>query len=258
MPSKSFGPYLFPVAIFTVLLAACAGSPDSSAANTHWSYEGEEGPAHWDELDQAYALCASGSEQSPIDLANATQQDLEPISFHYHPSQVNILNNGHTIQVNYDPGSYLEVGGVRYELLQFHFHSPSEHSVEGASFPAELHLVHQAADGSLAVVGILLQSGDANAALQPVWDNLPGEETDIIHTEAMVDASDFLPADQAAYRYVGSLTTPPCSQGVSWFVLAEPVQMSQVQLQAFQAIYSGNNRPVQPLGDRELLLDTSK
>lgn len=224
----------------------------------HWGYEGDIGPENWGELADAFIDCKEGQSQSPIDIANPAPAELANLVFDYQPSAVKILNNGHTIQVNYDVGSSLTVDGKTYNLLQFHFHAPSEHAITGELFPAEMHLVHQnAEDQSLAVVGVMLTAGAENSAFQPVWDNLPAEEVTEQMTEAQVNAADLLPAVQTTYRYSGSLTTPPCSEGVSWFVMTEPVELSAEQLAAFEAIYSGNNRPLQPLNDRDLVEDTS-
>lgn len=245
------------ILILNLILVACGAGQAETHEAPHWSYSGEGGPENWGSLEADYELCGIGTEQSPIDLSNSDEQDLENIEFDYAPSQINILNNGHTIQVNYDPGSTISLDGHEFQLLQFHFHAPSEHTVDGRSFPAELHLVHQDADGALAVVGILLETGAENEALSPVWADLPAEETEVTATGGMVDASLLLPTDQATFRYAGSLTTPPCSEGVSWFVMTTPVEISQIQLDEFLAIFSGNNRPLQTLGDRELIEDTT-
>jgi carbonic anhydrase len=241
-------------ALVVLILAACA---TTEAEHPHWGYEGEGGPEHWGELSEEYELCETGVEQSPIDLSGETEQDLANIQFSYEPSAINILNNGHTIQVNYDEGSSIEVNGTRYQLLQFHFHAPSEHTEDGESFPAELHLVHADADGNLAVVGILLEEGQESAALAPVWLHLPAQEGEVETVEGSVDAAGFLPEEQATYRYSGSLTTPPCSEGVSWFVMMEPVEISAEQLQQLAVIIEGSNRPIQELGERDLLGDTT-
>jgi carbonic anhydrase len=173
----------------------------------------------------------------------------------YQPSAVNILNNGHTIQVNYDTGSSIEVDGDTYNLLQFHFHAGSENTVDGSRFPLEMHLVHANAQGGLAVVGVLFSEGAENAAFTGVWDNLPAAEggPDTI-SGASVDASALLPADQTYYRFAGSLTTPPCSESVKWFVMQNSVEMSAAQLASFEAIYTGNFRPVQPMNAREFIV----
>jgi carbonic anhydrase len=225
--------------------------------NIHWTYEGEEGPEHWGELDPSYATCRQGKSQSPIDIANATSQDLANVAFHYQPSAVRILNNGHTVQVNYDAGSYIEIEGQRYDVVQFHYHAPSEHAIHGQLFAAELHIVHRNANGQLAVVGILLDQGAENAAYQPVLDNLPGEESPEKNAGVKVNVMDLLPAVQTTYRYSGSLTTPPCTEGVSWFVMTTPVELSAAQIAAFEKVFEGNNRPVQSLNGRTLVEDST-
>jgi carbonic anhydrase len=175
------------------------------------------------------------------------------ILFHYKPSPLKIVNNGHTIQVNYAPGSYAELGGKRYELAQFHFHSPSEHTVAGKHSEMEVHLVHRDSEGGLAVVGVLLRKGHEIAGLQGVWDHLPQNEEETTVEGASVDASSLLPRHSEFYNYSGSLTTPPCSEGVAWYVMVEPVEVSVEQIGAFQAIVSANARPVQPLNGRVAL-----
>ena len=252
--------FFFPV-VLLLLVAACTpgkaptSAPPSSAA--HWTYEGEEGPSHWGELDPAYEMCGKGKNQSPIDIASPGEQDLANIVFHYQPSEVNILNNGHTVQVNYDPGSYIELDGIRYDVAQFHYHAPSEHEVGGKLFPAELHLVHKGTDGRLAVVGLLLQEGSANAAFDPFINNLPAETSDVQDAGVKINAMDFLPGIQTTYRYTGSLTTPPCSEGVSWLVMTTPVELSSAQLSRLESLFEGNNRPVQRLNDRSLIEDNT-
>ncbi len=242
-------------------LSACAPvSPPpapSTATPAHWTYEGAEGPASWAKLDTSYAACGAGKSQSPIDIANPTMQDLSNIVFHYQPSEVKILNNGHTVQVNYDPGSYIEIDGQRYDLVQFHYHAPSEHTLNGKSFPAELHLVHKSASGNLAVIGILLEEGAQNAAYQPLLANLPAEKSPEKDAGLKINALDLLPAVQTTFRYSGSLTTPPCTEGVNWNVMLTPVQLSAAQIAAFAKIFEGNNRPIQPLNARTLIEDST-
>jgi carbonic anhydrase len=240
-----------------LLTTACTAKPGETAP-PHWTYEGEEGPSHWGELDTSYAACGTGQSQSPIDVANPSEQDLTNISFHYQPSAVNILNNGHTVQVNYDPGSYIELDGTRYDVVQFHYHAPSEHTVDGESFPAELHIVHRNADGNLAVVGILLKEGAENAAYQPFISNLPAETSDAKDTGVRINAMDMLPTVQTTFRYSGSLTTPPCTEGVNWLLMTTPVELSAQQRTALDSLFEGgNNRPVQPINDRTLIEDNT-
>lgn len=222
----------------------------------HWTYSGERGPENWGALSPEFAVCETGTMQSPINLADATRTELPDPQFNYEPTPLEIVNKGHTLQVEYEPGSAITVGGTRYELLQFHFHTPSEHRLQGEEFPAELHLVHRGPGGELAVVGVLIERGNENAALEPVLNNLPetpGEEQQV--ASVRINAEDLLPADGQHYRYAGSLTTPPCTEGVKWFVLDEPIELSAEQIEALRSVISTSNRPVQPLGSRELRLD---
>ena len=179
------------------------------------------------------------------------------ISFNYQPSKINILNNGHTIQVNYDEGSYIVVDGKRYDLLQYHFHAPSEHSINGKLADAEVHFVHKAADGTLAVVGVLLVQGPDNASLKTMWDNLPTTQGPVKTLTATTNAKELIPPSQTTYRYNGSLTTPPCSEGVKWHVMTQSMQISAAQIKAFTNLFPVSNRPIQPLFSRTLDLDST-
>ncbi len=224
-------------------------------AQAHWGYEGAEGPEHWGSLDPGFAACSDGREQSPIDLTGAEPGALSEIAFDYAPSPISILNNGHTIQVDYQPGSAIVLDGTRYGLVQFHFHHRSEHTVDGADFPLEMHLVHASADGALAVVGVFLEEGEANEALAPVWRGLPAEPGPAAIIEGSLDANALLPERRTTWRYAGSLTTPPCTEGVSWLVMTDPVTASSEQIEAFRTLFPVNNRPVQPLNGRRLVTD---
>jgi len=221
-------------------------------AGAHWTYEGETGPEHWASVKEDFVLCGSGQEQSPIDLTEAGAEDLTDIVVEYQASSLSLVNNGHTIQANYAEGSSIEVDGTSYDLLQLHFHTPSEHTVDGASFPMEMHLVHSA-DGKLAVIGVLMSVGEAHVGLQPLVDAIPSTEGETSAPEGgQVDAAELLPEDRSVYRYPGSLTTPPCSEGVVWSVIAAPIRVSQEQVDAFQSVIDVSNRPVQPLNARTL------
>lgn len=231
-----------------------------------WAYEGEAGPENWVEN---YPDC-DNAEQSPIDISTVSVDYLDVIPFDYLDSALNIFNNGHTIQATYDAGSTIFMDNVSYELKQFHFHAPSEHTINGQPFPMELHLVHQSDEGAYAVVGVMLgvaentdQPGaiaslSDNPALAPVFANLP---TEVSHDNpptphtvegVTISAADFLPADQTYFTYDGSFTTPPCTEGVKWYVLTQPVGISQAQLDAYTALHSNTARPPQPLGEREV------
>lgn len=232
-----------------------ATAAEHAASHPHWGYEGEAGPSHWGEISEEYATCAKGQKQSPIDISKAQDENLTDIVFNYKPSKINIINNGHTVQVNYDEGSSIKVNGSEYKLVQFHFHDPSEHTINGKSFGMELHLVHKNEKGELAVVGVLIENGKENAAYNTVWANIPlkaGEKKELKET---VNAADLLPASKLYYTYPGSLTTPPCTEGVTWLVLKTPIQMSQSQIDAFTGVHKGNSRPVQPLNSRGIKAD---
>ncbi len=231
----------------------------------HWGYEGETGPDKWGTLSTEWAPCGSGQSQSPIDIHETAKSDLPALRAAFKPAQLRIIhhahmadavNNGHTIQVNYTEGDVLSVGEEQFQLLQYHFHSPSEHTVEGKHYPMEMHLVHKSADGKLAVVGVFIEEGGHNAAFDPIWASLPGTKGTEYHFEnVMVDVNAMLPTTLTSYRYEGSLTTPPCSEGVKWIIMTNPIQLSGQQIGQFQAIIKGNNRPVQPLNGRSVASD---
>jgi len=239
--------------LLVVLVAAAAASAPAQDANHQhqWSYAGETGPQHWGDLKAEYATCKTGKEQSPIDIRSATKAPLPAIRFQYKSSPLRIINNGHTIQVNYAPGSFITVGDKRYELKQFHFHHPSEERVQGKSYAMVAHLVHADSQGNLAVIAVLLTPGKANRSLDEIWTHMPrteGKEEAIAGVE--VNADNLLPHNLTYYTYPGSLTTPPCSEGVTWFVLKTPVQISPEQVNAFARIFPDNARPIQPLNGR--------
>ena len=237
----------------SLLVAALLLSPTAFAATTHWEYSGEAGPAKCASLTPEYGQCA-GSNQSPVNLTGMVEAKLAPLQFHYQTGGKTLVNNGHTIQVNYAPGSTLELDGMRFELKQFHFHAPSENLIEGKSYPLEGHLVHANDRGELAVVAVMFEPGRANAALSLAWQVLPAKAGESHGLKEPVSAEQLLPAKRDYYRFSGSLTTPPCSEGVRWLVMKEPVQVSQAQIDAFKAVmHHPNNRPVQPLNGRLVL-----
>ncbi len=220
----------------------------------HWSYVGETNPKQWGKLDPTFAMCEKGQKQSPINITNPVAQTLSELDVHYQPTPLNVTNNGHAIQVDCEPGSYIVVGDTRYDLLQFHFHAPSEHTVDGAYLAMELHLVHRSAAGQIAVLGVLLSDGPANVALQPIWTHMPTEIGTTTNTDLHVNAQDLLPDVRTTYRYSGSLTTPPCTEGVQWLVMTETIPVSEQQVAIFKKIFPFNNRPIQPLKGREVVV----
>lgn len=220
----------------------------------HWSYEGASGPESWGRLDESYAACTTGTQQSPVDLSRAVRAEVGAGTIRWDPIELrSIVNNGHTIQVNTPGGSHLELDGSRYDLLQFHFHHESEHTVDGKQFPMEAHFVHKAADGGgLAVIGVFLAEGPENAVLAPIWAAMPEAEGEAAD-DVTVDVKGLLPKSSAAFRYAGSLTTPPCSEVVAWTVMKQPVAASRGQIAAFAKLFPNNYRPTQPLNRRFIL-----
>lgn len=219
-----------------------------AAKPVHWGYAGDIGPEHWAELAPENKLCAVGTRQSPIDIRDGLSVDLEPISFDYRASAFSVLDNGHTVQVNVGPGNGLTVMGRRYELVQFHFHRPSEERINGKQFEMVAHLVHKDAQGKLAVVAVLLERGADNKPqplIQTVWANLPLEKGETLAAQTQIDLNQLLPAERGYYTYMGSLTTPPCSEGVLWMVLRQPVALTAQQIGIFAKLYPMNARPLQ-------------
>jgi carbonic anhydrase len=217
-----------------------------------WGYSGETGPSHWGDLCPEYAVAKTGKQQSPIDIRNTRSAASARIEFHYRPSRIHLIYNGHSIQENEDPGSFGIASGKRFDLQQLHFHAPSEHTLDGKHFPMEMHLVHQAKDGTSGVVAVFIKEGEHNRAFDPVWDNLPGANRPKRDANITIDTSALLPGKTSYYSYDGSFTTPPCTEQVKWIVLAEPVSLSRQQIMRFREVIHDNNRPVQPLNGRQV------
>jgi carbonic anhydrase len=216
----------------------------------HWSYEGAGGPANWGALKPEYGTCASGERQSPIDFRETFRVDMEPIQFDYRANAFRVVDNGHTVQVNLAAGSSIEVQGRRYELVQFHFHRPSEETIDGKRYEMSLHLVHRDPTGRLAVVGLLIEGGQPQPVVAQVWANLPLERGDEIPARSPLDLNALLPADRGYFATMGSLTTPPCTEGVLWMVMKQPVQLAPEQIGIFARLYPMNARPLQRTAGR--------
>jgi carbonic anhydrase len=242
----------FPALVVLALSVATVAAAQTAA---HWEYEGKNGVLNWGKLDPAYRACSQGREQSPIDIRGAhLNKALQPIEFHYIAGGVTVTNNGHTVEVDVHPGSYIVAGGVRYDLVQFHFHHPAEEAVRGKLTDLSVHLVHKSADGKLAVVAVRLTEnpGSPNAVLAALWPHLPKTAGASEKVTEMVSPGGFLPADRGYWTYMGSLTTPPCTEGVRWFVLEQDMGLSRDQLRAFSALFKMNSRPLQDTHGRRI------
>ena len=244
---------LFPAIICAAFLLT-AGSSAQEHPEHPWDYSEAHGPSNWGDLKPEFATCKMGHRQSPIDIRNPRKSDLPPIKFDYEPSPLRIIDNGHTVMINYPAGSFISVAGQRYELKQFHFHMPSEEKINGKAYEMVVHLVHADAEGKLAVVAVLLQKGENNPLVHKLWMNLPMEkEKEESLDTVQIDVAALVPADHGYYTYPGSLTTPPCSEDVTWFVLKHPVTVSTAEIKQFSKLYEHNVRPTQPLHDRVVL-----
>lgn len=238
-----------------VCLALCAASVAAAQTGAPWSYEGKTGPLRWGKLDPAYKACSDGHEQSPIDIRGAhLNKTLQPIEFHYLAGSVTLENNGHTVVAHVNPGSYIVAEGVRYNLEQFHFHHPAEEAVKGKLTDMDAHLVHRSADGKLAVVAVRLSEdrGNPNTVLATLWPHLPTRTGASEKVAEMVDPAGFLPADRGYWTYQGSLTVPPCTEGVRWYVFEQEMSISRNQWNTFAAIFRMNSRPLQSLHGRQI------
>jgi carbonic anhydrase len=226
-----------------VAVVAKAAAP---ARGTHWTYEGESGPANWSKINSDWAQCSTGRRQSPIDIRDGIKVDLEQITFDYHPASFNEVDNGHTIQVTVGGGNFITVGNQTYELQQFHFHRPSEERINGKGTEMVIHLVHKSAEGRLAIVAVLLERGKAHSLIQTVWNNLPLEKYEAVSPTVVLDLKEALPERREYFTYMGSLSEPPCTEGVLWIVMKQTMQASPAQMALFSRLYPLNARPVQP------------
>ncbi len=230
--------------------AAATGLLDTHGHDVHWAYSGDTGPESWGRLKPEFQQCMVGKRQSPIDIRDGIPVQLDPIQFDYRPSNFRVIDNGHTVQVNVEPGNGITVMGHRYELVQFHFHRPSEERINGRQYEMVAHLVHKDMDGHLAVVAVLMEQGKANPLVQQVWNNLPLEKNMEQGAMSQIDLSQLVPEQRQYYTYMGSLTTPPCTEGVLWMVMKQPAGASREQIGVFARLYPMNARPVQSQSGR--------
>jgi carbonic anhydrase len=250
--------------IWFVLVVTLMPAVSSAQWRTPWAYEGGRGPEHWSDLDPAYALCNEGKEQSPIDIESTVKAELPALQFTLRRGPLKyLINNGYTIRVDYHDapgtGNVLVVGDKQYQLIQFHFHRPSEETIHGKRFDMVTHLMYKGSDGTLAAVAVLMQRGKANSTIQQLWDHMPKKESkvapDFSHPGEEVpgveiDPAGLLPRDLSYYTYMGSVTAPPCTESMAWYVLKTPIEISQKQIDEFAQLYPHDVRPVQRLNGR--------
>ncbi|MDH4128114.1 MAG: carbonic anhydrase family protein [Spirochaetota bacterium] len=236
--------------LFTFGMGLTSCSDEQAKDHGHkWGYTGDHGPEHWE------GDCRTGKKQSPINIVSKeaiSSKKLAKLRMNYKNVTPSIINNGHTIQVNYPEGSTLAIGNKTYKLLQFHFHTKSEHAVNGKLYELEMHLVHKNDNGQLAVVGILFKIGKENSFLSKIWSELPKSSGETKTLSAEINAKDVLPRKLSYYTYSGSLTTPPCSEGVRWLVIRKISSASSNQISEFTKLFPVNNRPVQSLNGRKV------
>lgn len=246
--------FLFLLTIACIFVLAVNCDAQEHHPEHIWDYGDALGPSHWGELKPEFATCKTGHHQSPIDIRNPRKAALPVIQFYYQPSPLHIIDNGHTVMVNYSPGSFILVGDKKYALKQFHFHRPSEEKINGKGFDMTVHLVHADDNGNLAVIAVLLQEGEDNSLVHELWNDLPKEkDKEEFFDNVQINLLRILPSDRGYYTFAGSLTTPPCSENVTWFVLKHPTTISAQEVVRFSQLYRDDARPTQPLYDRVVL-----
>ena len=226
------------------------------AADAHWSYAGADGPDNWGKIDAASKVCTVGTQQSPIDIVHPIKAQLPPIKIAWHDRVETIVNNGHTIQLDVVPGSTLSLGNDSYTLVQFHFHHPSEHTIAGKPSAMEAHFVHQSNSGELAVLGVMMKAGSANAVFKKIVETMPQHAGPPVKADKKIDPHALIPSERGYYRYEGSLTIPPCNETVSWLLLREPIQVAKADIDAFAKLFPMNARPVQSDNRRFVLMSS--
>lgn len=233
--------------VFNATILGVYSESATSYNELHWDYSKTCGPKYWYKLDESFKLCKKGEHQSPIDIKQGEVEELSFLRHEYRPSAIDVINNSYTIEFDYDPGSYFFFYNEKYELVQFHFHSPSEHTIGGVSFPMEIHFVHKNNAGKFLVVGILVKEGSENAFISDLWSHLPKDKWEHLRFKThKINVNKLFPSSESSFHYSGSLTTPPCSEQVLWFVLKEPIELSNEQIDYFHQFYNWNARPVQP------------
>lgn len=253
MKLKTFS-IIMPALLFSI--ASHAEPEHTPKAEVHWGYSGHESPEFWGDLSADFSTCKTGKQQSPINITHALESNLPPLTWNYQTGGDEVVNNGHAIQVNYQEGSSVTIDDKEYAVKQFHFHHPSENTIDGRSFPLEAHIVHQSADGKLAVVAIMFEYGEENSAIKSIWEQLPDTVGATHPLKQSVSLNQLMPDEENRdyYRFNGSLTTPPCSEGVTWIVMKKYQTITKEEVAQFEkALKHTNNRPVQATNSREVL-----
>lgn len=235
------------LALFALVTFGSCSNPVSVQHKDHdWDYKGDHDPTHWAELDPEFIKCAEGEHQSPIDIETYKTNEVSArLEFYYKASSVELINNGHTVQAIPDKDNYIIALGKSYHMRQIHFHDPSEHHLDGVIYPMEIHMVHTDSSGGLAVVALLVKEGPSNSVLGAIWSGLPHDIDEHSRPDGKLDMLKLIPDMQDIYHYQGSLTTPPCTEGVEWFVIGNPIRMSKEQISEFKKLHPGNSRPIQ-------------
>lgn len=219
-----------------------------------WSYSGSTGPLHWGEISDDYTVCFTGGLQSPIDIKDTRSSNITPIKFYYYKSpRMGLTNTHHTIEVDFGEGSDIKIGKTEYKLKQIHFHTPSEHTIDGEQYPMEIHFVHQSISHRIAVLGVFVEAGEENKFFKPITKYAPKKKGgfDIVYYKNLTPKN-LIPEEKEYYKYTGSLTTPPCTEGVTWFLLKNTITLSSEQIDAISEVIGKNNRPIQPTNNRNI------
>lgn len=249
------------VLILSLLCCSLAGLAQQSAAPAasalhgpdNWSYYGGKGPSNWYKLDPSFSACREGKQQSPIDIRGVKANNALPaIDFHYVSGPVTLVNTGHTVRINVAPGGYILLGGDRYDLVEFHFHHPAEDLVNGKLSDLVIDLVHKNTSGELAIIAVRVDEGQVNGSLAALWPSLPRVAGATATLQDPFNPLGLLPPDRRYWTYTGSITVPPCTEGVRWLVMQTATQFSQDQMESFARLYPDNARQVQPMRGRKI------
>jgi carbonic anhydrase len=239
--------------ILVLSLSFAAHAQQSAPAGAAWTYYGRKGPSSWGKLDPTYSACSKGKQQSPIDIRGSKRNpSLQPIEFHYVSGPVTLVNTGITVRVDVTPGGYIVFNGVRYDLVEFHFHHPAEDLVEGKLSDIQIDLVHKNAAGQKAIIGVRLNEGRVNGSLAALWPRLPATSGAKATIQDVFNPLGLLPLDRSYWSYMGSITVPPCTEGVKWIAMQNPTELAQDQLEAFARLYPDNARPLQATHGRKI------